>query len=194
MCSMAVLHLYFYCCLLLITYTPHASASSVRCIPPRLSSNFVGALTAKAGPNTGAAFKVSSVIVAVNEFGCQRSSKPPISIQCKSNWLSGLPVSTAPNVTKCHRMSPGVLSLLTLCLQAILYSFPAICWLYGAGLLFSSFASLVFWGQPAAKLWERLRTRFTRVVPVGLQVCLSSGFLTPRSDIPARLYIPRCLL
>ncbi|DBA86614.1 TPA: hypothetical protein ACH3X1_005082 [Trebouxia sp. C0004] len=53
--------------------------------------------------------------------------------------------------------------------KAILYSFPAICWLYGAGFLFSSFASLVFWGQPAAKLWERLRTRFTRVVPVGLQ-------------------------
>ncbi|KAA6427331.1 MAG: hypothetical protein FRX49_01996 [Trebouxia sp. A1-2] len=61
-----------------------------------------------------------------------------------------------------HRVS-------TIFKKAILYSFPAICWLYGAGLLFSSFASLVFWGQPAAKLWERLRTRFTRVVPVGLQ-------------------------
>ena len=80
-----------------------------------------------------------------------------------------------PKVTKRHQVSPNV-SLLTLCLQAILYSFPAICWLYGAGLLFSSFASLVFWGQPAAKLWERLRTRFTRVVPVGLQVCHSSCF------------------
>jgi len=77
----------------------------------------------------------------------------------------------SPNATICNQMSPNVL---TLCLQAILYSFPAICWLYGAGLLFSSFASLVFWGQPAAKLWERLRTRFTRVVPVGLQVCHSS--------------------
>ncbi len=82
----------------------------------------------------------------------------------------------SPNVTKCHQMSPNVLML---CLQAILYSFPAICWLYGAGLLFSSFASLVCWGQPAAKLWERLRTRFTRVVPVGLQVCCSSCFTSP---------------
>ena len=55
-------------------------------------------------------------------------------------------------------------------LQAILYSFPAICWVYGAGLMFSSFASLVFWGQPAAQLYELLRTHFTIVRPVGLQV------------------------
>lgn len=53
--------------------------------------------------------------------------------------------------------------------KAILYSFPAICWLYGAGLMFSSFASLVFWGQPAAHLYEMLRTNFTTVHPVGLQ-------------------------
>ena len=50
-------------------------------------------------------------------------------------------------------------------LQAILYSFPAVCWLYGAGLMFSSFASLVFWGQPAAQLYELLRTCFTIVRP-----------------------------
>ncbi|KAL3145404.1 hypothetical protein ABBQ38_001651 [Trebouxia sp. C0009 RCD-2024] len=53
--------------------------------------------------------------------------------------------------------------------KAILYSFPAICWLYGAGLMFSSFASLVFWGQPAAHLYETLKTNFTIVHPVGLQ-------------------------
>lgn len=53
--------------------------------------------------------------------------------------------------------------------KAILYSFPAICWLYGAGIIFSSFASLVFWGQPVARLWESLKTRFTTVVPVGMQ-------------------------
>lgn len=127
-------------------------------------------------------------------------------IQCKSDWPSGLPVSTTPNVpkrhqnaTQCHQMSPDVTkrhpmppmvahhmqpNVLTLCLQAILYSFPAICWLYGAGLLFSSFASLVFWGQPAVKLWERLRTRFTRVVPVGLQVCYSSCFTSPGLTFP----------
>ena len=57
-------------------------------------------------------------------------------------------------------------------LQAILYSFPAICWLYGAGLIFSSFASLVFWGQPLARLWEKLKGNLTTVVPMGLQVSL----------------------
>ena len=54
--------------------------------------------------------------------------------------------------------------------QAILYSFPAICWLYGAGIIFSSFASVVFWGQPIARLWQILKTSFTTVVPVGMQV------------------------
>jgi len=98
----------------------------------------------------------------------------------KSDWLSGLPFSTASNVV----------SVVTLCLQAILYSFPAICWLYGAGLLFSSFASLVFWGQPAAKLWERLRTCFTRVVPVGLQVCQSSCFTFPDLTSPEGFTFP----
>lgn len=39
--------------------------------------------------------------------------------------------------------------------------------------MFSSFASLVFWGQPAAQLYELLRTHFTIVRPVGLQVCSS---------------------
>lgn len=29
--------------------------------------------------------------------------------------------------------------------RLVLYSFPAICWAYGAGALFSSFVSVVFW-------------------------------------------------
>lgn len=29
--------------------------------------------------------------------------------------------------------------------RLVLYSFPAICWAYGAGALFSSFVSIVFW-------------------------------------------------
>ena len=35
--------------------------------------------------------------------------------------------------------------------------------------MFSSFASLVFWGQPIARLWELLRAQLTVVQPVGLQ-------------------------
>lgn len=38
--------------------------------------------------------------------------------------------------------------------------------------MFSSFASLVFWGQPIARLYEVLRAKLTVVQPVGLQVGL----------------------
>jgi hypothetical protein len=29
--------------------------------------------------------------------------------------------------------------------RAILYAFPAVCWSYGAGFVFSSFVSVIFW-------------------------------------------------
>ncbi len=139
-----------------------------------------------------------------NWFACQHCTKchpmPPNVTRCHQmspNVIKCHPMP--PDVTKCHPMPPYVTkchqaspNVLTLCLQAILYSFPAICWLYGAGLLFSSFASLVFWGQPAAKLWERLRTRFTRVVPVGLQVCHSSCCTLP--GLTSLRDFPRCLM
>lgn len=42
--------------------------------------------------------------------------------------------------------------------KVILYSFPAVCWLYGAGFFFSMFVSVVFWGPPLAQLYEGMRT------------------------------------
>ncbi len=56
------------------------------------------------------------------------------------------------------------------CAQVILYSFPAVCWLYGAGFIFSSFVSVVFWGASAQQLYESLRKHSTVVRPMGLQV------------------------
>lgn len=44
-----------------------------------------------------------------------------------------------PPSSTLHCPLPGHQQLL------VLYSFPAICWAYGAGPLFSSFVSLVFW-------------------------------------------------
>ena len=70
-------------------------------------------------------------------------------------------------------MLGGRNDMFVMCLQTILYSFPAVCWAYGAGFMFSSFASLVFWGQPIARLYEVLRAKLTVVQPVGLQVSLS---------------------
>ncbi|KAK9906901.1 hypothetical protein WJX75_009933 [Coccomyxa subellipsoidea] len=61
-----------------------------------------------------------------------------------------------------HRLS-------TLFQRVILYSFPAICWLYGAGFVFSTFVSVVFWGASVQQLWESLRKHSTIVRPMGLQ-------------------------
>lgn len=54
--------------------------------------------------------------------------------------------------------------------QVILYSFPAICWLYGAGILFSTFVSIVFWGASVQQLVESVRKNSTIVRPMGLRV------------------------
>ena len=110
-----------------------------------------------------------------NKQPCQEHSSTTASALCETE--------------RNHRVAPILIKLL----QAILYSFPAICWLYGAGLMFSSFASLVFWGQPAARLWEKLRARFTTVLPVGLQVC-SFAFQLCRLALPFGIAFTLCPL
>ena len=71
-------------------------------------------------------------------------------------------------------------------MQVILYSFPAVCWLYGAGFIFSSFVSIVFWGASVQQLYESLRKHSTIVRPMGLQVgpCSSSLPQQPDSSLP----------
>ena len=54
--------------------------------------------------------------------------------------------------------------------QVILYTFPALCWLYGAGTLFSLFASFVFWAGPVQHVVEATRRNATTVQPLGLKV------------------------
>lgn len=54
--------------------------------------------------------------------------------------------------------------------QFILYTFPAVCWRYGAGTVFSAFVSLVFWGAPAKRFYNLARTIATEITPVGLRV------------------------
>lgn len=65
-------------------------------------------------------------------------------------------------------------------LQVILYSFPAVCWIYGAGTIFSLFVSVVFWGPLLQHLYESLRKHTTIVRPMGLEV-------SPGSPDPAGL-------
>uniref|UniRef100_A0A7R9VBC0 RING-type domain-containing protein n=1 Tax=Chlamydomonas euryale TaxID=1486919 RepID=A0A7R9VBC0_9CHLO len=48
--------------------------------------------------------------------------------------------------------------LSTIVQKVILYSFPAVCWVYGAGFVFSTFVSMVFWGGPLMQLYQALRS------------------------------------
>ena len=70
-------------------------------------------------------------------------------------------------------------------MQVILYSFPAICWLYGAGILFSTFVSVVFWGASVQQLVESVRKSSTIVRPMGLRVNLLAS---PQSISPASVF------
>lgn len=71
-------------------------------------------------------------------------------------------------------------------MQVILYAFPAICWLYGAGVVFSSFVSVVFWGAPLQQLLEWLRRHSTVIRPLGMQARpTAAACSSPLSSHPA---------
>ena len=50
--------------------------------------------------------------------------------------------------------------------HCILMSFPAVCWAYGAGFLFSTFASAVFWTNPIFRLVEHVKKVAMEVQPM----------------------------
>lgn len=50
--------------------------------------------------------------------------------------------------------------------QTIIMTFPAVCWGYGAGFIFSTFASVVFWAGPILRMVERIKKVATEVRPL----------------------------
>ncbi len=50
--------------------------------------------------------------------------------------------------------------------HCILMSFPAVCWAYGAGFMFSMFASAVFWTNPIIRLVEHMKKVAMEVQPL----------------------------
>ena len=50
--------------------------------------------------------------------------------------------------------------------HCILLSFPAVCWVYGAGFLFSTFASVVFWTNPIIRFVEHVKRVAMEVKPM----------------------------
>ena len=124
-------------------------------------------------------------------------------IQCKSDWPSGLPVNTAPNVTKCHPMPPESYQTspsVTECLTAdavpaghlvqlpsnllAVRGRPAVQLLCLPGLLGAACCQAL--GEAQDTLHPSRPCRLA-----GLSLLL---FRIPRSDIPAGFYIPRCLM
>lgn len=71
--------------------------------------------------------------------------------------------------------------------KTILYCFPAICWVYNAGFIFSSFVSFVFWGGAVMRAYESVRRSTTVVRPSQLRVRM---FL---KGPPARLSQTHCV-
>lgn len=51
---------------------------------------------------------------------------------------------------------------------AMLTAFPIVCWAYGAGVVFSMFVTVVFWGFPAVLLAEEVAARTLAVTPAKL--------------------------
>lgn len=49
--------------------------------------------------------------------------------------------------------------------RAILLSFPGVCWAYGAGFVFSTFVSAIFWVGPIMRAVEKLRSVAAEVEP-----------------------------
>jgi hypothetical protein len=47
----------------------------------------------------------------------------------------------------------------------VLYLFPCVCWAYGAGTVFSTLVSALFWGSPAVLLFEAACERAVAVLP-----------------------------
>lgn len=52
--------------------------------------------------------------------------------------------------------------------HVVLYTFPAICWIYGAGIIFSSFVSLIFWGAPLTSMYRKFIQSISGTVLKGL--------------------------
>lgn len=59
-------------------------------------------------------------------------------------------------------------SLSSIFQHVVLYTFPAICWIYGAGIIFSSFVSLIFWGAPLTTMYRRFVNSISGTVLKGL--------------------------
>lgn len=90
--------------------------------------------------------KAGSRHLAVYASVFKQHAGPPIIAPHCSAWCSLSSTCCAPPASLTNQSLRCSVSRVCIPLQRmVLYSFPAICWAYGAGALFSSFVSVVFW-------------------------------------------------
>ncbi|WIA09118.1 hypothetical protein OEZ85_008530 [Tetradesmus obliquus] len=79
--------------------------------------------------------------------------------------------------------------------RLILYSFPAVCWVYGAGFTFSTFVSVVFWGGPIMQAYDLLRTSVRSVSIKALRPATAAEIERMHGDcaICCHAYHQQCL-
>ncbi|KAI3429895.1 hypothetical protein D9Q98_010206 [Chlorella vulgaris] len=97
------------------------------------------------------------VSLAIMRLSCERF------FSLLAVYLSFLVFRDPPPLAQ--RVARGIAAITSAFQLLVLYSFPAICWAYGAGPLFSSFVSLVFWTGPLVRSVERVRGTATSVQP-----------------------------
>ncbi|KAL4855121.1 hypothetical protein ACK3TF_004343 [Chlorella vulgaris] len=97
------------------------------------------------------------VSLAIMRLSCERF------FSLLAVYLSFLVFRDPPPLAQ--RVARGIAAITSTFQLLVLYSFPAICWAYGAGPLFSSFVSLVFWTGPLVRSVERVRGTATSVQP-----------------------------
>ncbi|KAK2078598.1 hypothetical protein QBZ16_003438 [Prototheca wickerhamii] len=104
-------------------------------------------------------FPLLELALAIMRLSCERFfTLLPV-------WVAYLAFRDPPRAAR--RVVVGVARTAAAFQRAVLLAFPAVCWAYQAGMVFSTFVSFVFWTGPLRALAAALRERATSVRPAG---------------------------
>ena len=134
-------------------------------LPPTLSAalrQHVAEITKMRSPDHVALVPLVEAALALMRLACEKFFVLAAVLAAHLLFRDDVPRPARSLIRATHRLSSAFQ-------RVILYSFPAVCWVYGAGLVFSSFVSVVFWGAPAQRAWEAARKAATVVRPMGLR-------------------------
>ena len=91
--------------------------------------------------------RLARQLIRLNHQLCRLFQRVSHCLSCCRAYCSQLqPLLLRPGSSQAR------LTMVPALLQVILLSFPAVCWIYGAGFIFSAFVSVIFWGHHAQVL------------------------------------------